>query len=500
MLRSCPSLRIASARPLAWLIVAAALALFAPARSLAQTAAVEPYFAVTTRADVPLKSGDMDGYYHVALLPEGQVLQVDAEGAGWARVAYPPGTPVYVAAAEARLEPGGAEAVLAKVSALKSRNASAGFAQSWQRAVPRGAELPIGTRLRVIEPVTGADGAPIGYLVHAPKEVRGYVKADALRVATDAEVQRYLAALPQEQQPTAEETEPETTPAETPPVDTPPTDATPTPAAGDPAEPGAEDATPAQPETDDSLLGDMTPADEQPEGAQPGAEQPGAETHQPAPAPEEDVTVIHQGEAPSERQLGSLQQLSEAFAEVQGQPSESAELDELAAEFRRTMASLGDDAASQRIRQGLQGRLEFIETRIWFRDRARALREKRDAIDASAQAVTSRVQELERTRGYQFVGRLVSSSVYDGDRLPLMYRIVSVNESMPRTIGYIKPGAADVETATKLGEIVGVLGTSELDEALQLRIVTPTRIDVLQAESVGSVEPAPAAEIPESDG
>jgi hypothetical protein len=460
------------------------LALVAPAMAPAQTAAVEPYFAVTTRADVPLKSGDMDGYYHVALLPEGQVLQVDAEGAGWARVAYPPGTAVYVAASEVGLESDGREAVLTKVSALKSRNASAGFAQSWQRAVPRGAELPIGTRLRVIEPVNGADGAAIGYLVHPPKEVRGYVKADALRVATDAEVQQYRASLPQaEQSPVEDEAQPPVDDAPPPqPVDQPET------------EPAQSDPEPAQPETDESLLEEMSPADEQPVDVQPVDQHPTEDTvPQPEAASGDDVTVIHQGEAaPMDRQLASLQQLSEAFTEVQGQPSETAELDELAAEFRRTISSLGDDAASQRIRQGLQERLQFIETRIWFRDRARSLRDKRDAIDASAQAVTGRVRELERTRGYQFVGRLVRSSVYDGTRLPLMYRIVSVNESMPRTIGYLKPGGDDAETATKLGEIVGVLGTSELDEALQLRIVTPTRIDVLQAEGVGVVEPVPA--------
>jgi hypothetical protein len=42
----------------------------------------------------------------------------------------------------------------------------------------------------------------------------------------------------------------------------------------------------------------------------------------------------------------------------------------------------------------------------------------------------------------------------------------------------------------KLGEIVGVLGTSQLDRALNLRLVTPTRVDVLAAEGLGLPTPA----------
>ncbi len=109
--------------------------------------------------------------------------------------------------------------------------------------------------------------------------------------------------------------------------------------------------------------------------------------------------------------------------------------------------------------------------------------------------------ELERTRGYQFVGRLVRSSVYDGARMPLMYRMVSVNESIPRTLGYIVPDDA-LGIPTKLGEIVGVLGTSELDPALNLRIVTPTRIDVLAPEGLGlpAEPPQPTQDLIEQSG
>lgn len=435
-------------------------------RAVAQTAPVEPYYAVTTRAEVPLKSGDMDGYYPVASLAAGQVLWVDAEGAGWARVAYPPGLSVYVRADEVREEPGGRTVVLTKVSALKSRNASAGFAQSWQRAIPRNDEPAIGTPLTVIEPIAGADGATMGYAVEPPAAVRGYVKADALRAATDAEVAAYLATVP------------ETTP----------------PAADEPGDDlGAEADQPGddpQPQGDEATPEPVVPAGD--DQAQPaGDDQPEVDQ------PEDDgPTVIDQAPAtPESRLVGTLKHLADLFTQVQKQDSNTAELDELAAEFRRAISAQGDDTIGQRIRAALTQRLRLVEMRIAARDAGRELRAKREAIDATYASVAGRVRDLEASRGYQFVGRLVRSSVYDGRRLPLMYRIVSVNETVPRTIGYIVPDET-MDVTGKLGEIVGVLGTSQLDPALNLRIVTPTRVDVLAPEGLGLPRSAPAAVAP----
>jgi hypothetical protein len=443
-----------------------------PARAPAQTNPVEPYYAVTTRADVPLKSGDMDGYYPVTVLPAGQVLWVDAEGAGWARVAYPAGLSVFVRADEVREEPGARAVVLTRVSALKSRNSTAGFAQSWQRAIPSHSEAAIGTRLVVIEPIKGPDGSTIGYEVQPPSAVRGYVKAEALRAATDAEVQAYLATAPK--------------PADEPVVEEPVVDEPP---AKEPAAEPAKEPVDDQPDpaADGGVLEPMTPTGERPVRTQREPEQ-----GQPQAPGGENPVVIDQTPAdptPESRLVGTLTHLAELFAQVQRQNSDTAELDELAAEFRRAISAQGDDVVGARIRAALSQRLQLVETRIAARDLRRSLRAKRDAIDATYASVAGRVRELEATRGYQFVGRLVRSSVYDGVRLPLMYRIVSVNESVPRTIGYIVPDES-MDITGKLGEIVGVLGTSQLDTALNLRLVTPTRVDVLAAEGLGLPTPA----------
>lgn len=478
MLRITPT-RFASFVTRATLLAAAVLMLV-PTPVRGQTVAVEPYYAVTTTDNVPLKAGDMDGYYHVALLEKGRVVWIDAEGGGWARVAYPPDLPVYVRAEEVELSADGVFVSLTRQSGLKSVNQAGGFGKSWQRAMPRGEDAPIGTRMRVYAPIKDANDKVIGYSVTPPPAARAYLKVGSLRAATDAEVKKYLDSIPAQQV-----TEPaKSEPAKTEPAKTEPAvaddgaaasgeQATP-PAAGNEGEATPVETTP--PTTDPAAGTDIDLRDPAAEPAQPETDA------QPTPDAGDNVTRIEQGRVADDarsRLVGTLRQLSELFTQVQAQDSDTAELDEMAAELRRAISAQGDDAMGQRIASSLGQRLQLIEMRISARDARRELRAKRESIDASYTQIASQIRELETTRGYQFVGRLVRSSVYDGNRLPLMYRIVSVNESVPRTIGYIVPGDDALGVTNKLGEIVGVLGSSTLDRDLKLRIVTPTRIDTL---------------------
>lgn len=493
MLRITPT-RFASFVTRATLLAAAVLMLV-PTPARGQTVAVEPYYAVTTTDNVPLKAGDMDGYYHVALLEKGRVVWIDAEGGGWARVAYPPDLPVYVRAEEVELSGDGIFVSLTRQSGLKSVNQAGGFGKSWQRAMPRGEDAPIGTRMRVYAPIKDANDKVIGYSVTPPPAARAYLKVGSLRPASEAEVKTYLASLPAQQVTEPAKTEPaKTEPANAEPAKTEPADdgaaasdeqATP-PASGDEGEATPVETTP--PATDPAAGEDIDLRDPAAEPAQPETDA------QPAPEADDNVTRIEQGrpaEDSHSRLVGTLRQLSELFTQVQAQDSDTAELDEMAAELRRAIAAQGDDAMGQRIASSLGQRLQLIEMRISARDARRELRAKRESIDASYTQIASQIRELETTRGYQFVGRLVRSSVYDGNRLPLMYRIVSVNESVPRTIGYIVPGDDALGVTNKLGEIVGVLGSSTLDRDLKLRIVTPTRIDTLAPDGLNVIGGGP---------
>jgi len=85
------------------------------------------------------------------------------------------------------------------------------------------------------------------------------------------------------------------------------------------------------------------------------------------------------------------------------------------------------------------------------------------------------------------VGRLAPSAVYNGDRLPLMYRVQSVDPlTGPRTIGYVRPQEGQ-RLDGSLGQIVGIIGSTTDDDALSLRIIRPERVDVLDTSSFANV-------------
>src|SRR5690606_16034294 len=104
----------------------------------------------------------------------------------------------------------------------------------------------------------------------------------------------------------------------------------------------------------------------------------------------------------------------------------------------------------------------------------------RSAMDAYSQRVATAATEARASRQYTLIGRLETSAIYDGQRLPLMYRVQSVGEGTSRTLGYIRP-APEMELSGKTGQLVGVIGRAAMDERLKLNIVTPVEVDTLSA-------------------
>ena len=90
------------------------------------------------------------------------------------------------------------------------------------------------------------------------------------------------------------------------------------------------------------------------------------------------------------------------------------------------------------------------------------------------------------------VGTLQPSTVYDGQRLPSMYRIVSVGGVAPRTLGYIKE-KPEFKLVEKLGLVVGVVGEATMDRSLQLNVITPVVVDVLRSDLNNSTVVPPSA-------
>ncbi|MCC5823638.1 MAG: hypothetical protein LAT64_13545 [Phycisphaerales bacterium] len=417
----------------------ALVALFAvlPALATAQEVReIEPTWHIVTRDGVSIRCGPESVFYAVAEYNAGRMLLADGRVGNQLRVRYPSDLTAMVPVDEV-------EAVndttvrLTRASGLRSPSLLLGLSGSWKSLYD--AELPAGTRLTVRETLRNDRGQIVGYRVAAPRppvaqgHPRAFVAADAVREATPEEIERHMESRqpaeptptePRVQEPAAEpEPEPETREPE-------PVEAT-EPERTEPAEP-------AEPET------------------------------RPEPPPQPPAPVIE----PSE-----LEVLEASFADARRLPPAQLDeaLEELLAEFRRTRAEADDD---ERLAAQLDMRIEWLQLRIATRDQRRAIEAALTSADERSRNLERQVAEWRRGRTYALVGRLVVSTVYNGERLPRMYRVQTVSpvDGATRTLGYVTP---DPSIDGKLGRVVGIVGEPRFDPQLRLVIIRPDQVDVM---------------------
>jgi len=130
-------------------------------------------------------------------------------------------------------------------------------------------------------------------------------------------------------------------------------------------------------------------------------------------------------------------------------------------------------------RQRIKARLSLLELRLDLQQSMRRLDRVAQQAEQGAEGIRQSAEDLDQRRPYQLVGRLTTSAVYNGDRLPLMYRLQSVEGQAHRTLAYIVPNEK-FDLRGKLDSIVGVQGRVRVDEALGAKIVRPERVDALE--------------------
>ncbi|MCA9300251.1 MAG: hypothetical protein KDA28_14365, partial [Phycisphaerales bacterium] len=194
-------------------------------------------------------------------------------------------------------------------------------------------------------------------------------------------------------------------------------------------------------------------------------------------------TIDQSSGTPVERPLLTPSELEIKFQQVFRQREEQAEYDELISEYRRTLAAMASDPASQRLRTQLERRLTWLEIKSDHRRVALEFQRASESEALAEQNVASKIRQLAQNRTYTVVGRLVPSTVYDGKRLPLMYRVMTVGPQAPRTIGYLRPDDAS-DLSAKVGYVVGILGEATLDNSLKLNIIRPDEVDILGATTL----------------
>lgn len=413
----------------------------------AQNDAARQYMTITAdEALVRCAAGTY--YYPITRLTRGETVAVLGTDGDWVRVEYPEGSRAFISADVAERGDDGVRVV--EPTRLKAANLNYGFRGSWKAVFDE--PLPAGTTLKLVEPVVDEDGMTRAFLVEAPSDATGFIMLSSMRMSTPEEIAQFKASLIPESKPDTQVAE---APEQTPKIIAVPTD----------------DA------QADALEG-------------PSALE--TETHTPIEQPVIIAqTPIEEQVGPTSREVASPAALESAFETVFRQDVIEAEYDELIAEFNRAIETVDvstDDG--RQLRRRLQQRVDVLALKRDLQVEQRALAEATRQIDQEAAALAGRVAELSQTHAYSIVGRLVPSTVYDGKRLPRMYRIQSVGQAVPRTLGYVRPEQAE-DVTSMLGEVVGVVGDARLDRSLKLRVVRPERIDVLAPTIVS---------VPDDDG
>ena len=406
-----------------------------------------------------LRCGDQDVFYTIAELRADTALQTVGESGSYTKVLLPDTIGGFVPINEVELSGDSKTVALTVESKLRAPSHLLGISGSWKAIYAQ--TLPVGTSLTVIEVLNNDAGAVVGYRVMTPTSPTGelpiaYIKSSLLRSATAGEIQALGGGQGVADGP-AEAVEEPIEAAE--------------PVAEPVTEPEVE--TPVQADTDDGVDGSLMEAMDTSAGGPVEIENA---------TPRDVVEEPTIGDAPKRAVGGQLsvsvlEDLEAAFDSARSLSKGDLDvaLDELFAEFTRSRAKA---EAGTSTATALDQRLEWLDIRMESRDQRFAIAAMLAAYDANADQVAQDIEAWQSGRAYQLVGRMVTSAIYTGEHLPLLYRIRATDPATgaSRTIGYVAP-KADQDFRHLLGRVVGVIGAMNVDDSLRLTVIDPDRIE-----------------------
>ena len=406
--------------------------------------------AVVTGDEVLVRSGPADSYYPFGRMPGGSVVKVVGEKYNWQRIATVgpafKGLFGYVRVPKTdtssfRLEANGRRGrTLGRVELL-APNLNTNFSprDSWKRLRLLDANVTVEV-LDTIE--TERDTV---YKVTLPANAEGWIAKSLLRPASGAEIAKWRKTMTAKADPNAKPTgdrvlardQPETPPAVRQPTGTMPKEST---------------ASGATLSTD-------------PPTAAPINAPVANEAREPV---EVDRPVIRSGL--QER----LDDLEAKYELLRDEPIETAEVVPLRELYLDLEADAGSDATIARYAAARSEQLAIWAELQERRVRINELRQRAELNSEETEAVRL---ALETTGQYAGVGRLVASTIYDGVRLPKLFRLQ--DPSTHRTVAYLRVPRDDLDLPGLLGQIIGVVGAKRYDGSLRLNIIDPRHIDLL---------------------
>ncbi|MEM1213598.1 MAG: SH3 domain-containing protein [Planctomycetota bacterium] len=420
-----------------------------------------PFLGIINQNNTPVRAGAGNAYYVVGTLEAGTPVEVEEVFYRWYKIKPTEGMYSYISKAFVDLEGDGSRGIInndrvdAKAGALK------GPAESYR----------IQVRLNKFDivRVLGEDGS--FYKVVPPPNAFVYVPPESVRVATDTEIAQLrnpapaAPPAPPAPEPTPEPVAPAppapgpVAPTPEPEPVTPPTPTSPPAPTPEPAETITQLPEPAPiPVVPD-------PAPEAPEPVAPPAPDPNAPLPS-AAAPDAPITTPAVADP--------LKALEMELLPLFALPLDQQPYDQMIAGYTEIKAN---PALTKVDRLIVERRLIAIERNQ--RVAQALLRLKAAKSDATAAPLTDIPADDTTPSTFDAIGILTVSSVYDGQNVPRLYRLVAPNGR--RTLAYVEPTPA-LRVNDNLGRLLGVSGTSSYDPAVKLEVLRPTRAVPLTPE------------------
>ena len=433
--------------------------------AFAQSDASTKFNGVVTGDDVYVRAGASQNYYAVTKLNAGDIVEVHDNLFGWYRISPPPGVFSYVSKAYVKVTGDGSEGEITGDRVRVRAPSPAGPDRSYRIQT----KLDTGAKVKIL----GSDASY--YKIVPPADVYLFVSQELIAKATDEQVAAAASAAAAQPAPAAVAPTTETTTVATT-TETAPAEA---PVEAAPAQAPVE-AAPAEAPAQVAVDVPATPA----EAVAPVA--PTQPVEAPAvaapaePAAPADATAVAEPAAAPALTFDELEQL---YAGESTKPVEDQKLDALLGGYQQLLAG-GEVSNTQLAIMG--GRIEVLRLRQRLQA-AEAERAKAQAAQAVAVVAEPAVAPVEpepvkakpaAAGDYAAIGVLHASTLYTGQKLPLMYRLVEPSSEL--TVAYVRvtPGQS---AAGMLGRVVGIVGTKRYDAGLKLNIIDATRIDPLGA-------------------
>ena len=394
-----------------------------------QVAAAAKHYAIVAKGrNINVRTAaSVEGGYPFFQVQEGNVVEVLYEKYGWSRIQT--STPVFAKAFgyvnPKDIKVNGKEGTVLRRTTLRAPNMNqkGKASASWEGLDPA---LQPNTKIKLIDFVPGLTSADPGvWKVELPAQQMAWINSDFLRKATKEEI---AAAKITKTDPTADQK-----------VRALQTDA----ADGTPDTTGDTDG------TTEVVVADAT-------------EQ------------EAEATTDTPELTPDEVRAEKLAALDAAFRVMLKEDIQSAELELLQKQFME----FAQDADATDLQRGTaQSRIEVLTLKVNVQDRLARLKSMRDRTRIDGENISATGVAMDFRAPFDVVGRLNASVVFNGKgSMPLLFRLQ--DPASGHTMGYLVPDKR-YDMAAMTGLMVGIVGSSQYDEALQLNVITPRRIDLV---------------------